>query len=120
MGQRFGVGSESFQLRIERQHPAMGVSTGYRNSEYLPRQDVRGAGTTTQVCCPARGHRLIDALCSPQSELDDRFATGGQANPRRLCCNERREVQQVEERRFQQLSLENRALYTEQRFLGKY
>ena len=85
----------------------------------LSGQHVQVDVAAADVGGPRGRDAAVDALGPPQAELDHLVALGGQADARGLGGDERLEVDEVQERRLEQLALEQRPLHADQRLVGE-
>src|SRR3954470_126119 len=98
----------------------MGMGPADGDPERLAREDVRRSGTAPHEGGAARGEPAVGALRPPEPEFDDRRVARGADDPRCLRRHERGEVDRVEDRRFDDLRLEQAALDAEQRLEWEY
>ena len=66
------------------------------NAEQLPRQNIRGRGSSPNERGPAGRKRAIDALGAASAKLQNRFTLGRQRDTRRFGGDQRLEVDDVE------------------------
>src|SRR5439155_20957132 len=110
---------ESLELRVEKHDPAMGVRSPHRYAEQLPRQHVGGAHTAADISRAARGAAAGDSLRPPQPEFDHRIALSRLADASSLGGDQALEIDEVEKRRLQELTLEDRSFHPDQRLVGE-
>src|SRR5437667_3226424 len=115
----FGVSAEGFPLVIKRHHPTVGMGPPHWNAIELRGENIRCGSATADVSGTAGCQRTVHALCPTQSEFQHRLATRRQTNPGGLRRDKRLEVDKVQQRRLQQLTLQNGSLNPQQRFLWK-
>src|SRR5258707_9014796 len=89
-------------------------------SENLSCQNIGGSCATSNVggarCC----QRAIWTVGPSQSKLKNRCSLRGETNARGLGSDQCLEVDDVEQRRLQELALEQRSTNAHQRFVRKY
>jgi hypothetical protein len=119
VGQRPRVGLERLALVFERHHPAVRVRAADRDAEALPGEHIRGRGAAADVRRPRGRQSPIRPLRAPQPELDHRIVAGGQADARGLGGDERGKAGVHQERRLDQLRLQQGAAHAQQRLVGK-
>src|SRR5436189_5684962 len=95
----------------------MGAARG--DTVELRGENIRCGSATADVRGAAGGQRAVHASCPTQSEFQHRLATRRQANPGGLRRDKPLEVDWVQQRRLEQLTLEDRSLNPQQRFLRK-
>ncbi len=96
----------------------MRVGAAHGNPEELAGEHVAGRRAATDKGGPRGGEGAVDPLCPPQAELKDRVGVGRFADPSRLGGDQGLEVDQVEQRRFQQLRFEDRSGNPQERLMG--
>ena len=121
VGHRLGVRRERLGSSSKRHDPAVGVGAPHRDAEQLAGEHVRGRRAAADVG-GARSRRAPPSIpCarrSPNSSTGSPF--GGEADARRLGGDQGLEVDQVEQRRLQELSLEERAADPQQRLVREH
>src|SRR5207249_75148 len=89
------------------------------DAELLSCLQIRCAGAAADVsgtgCCQS----TIDSLRSAETKLDHRIVFGSQADARRLSRDKALEVENIEERRFEELTFNDRTNNPNQRFVRK-
>ena len=119
VGHRRGVGFECVDLGWKRHDPTVRVSSLDRNSKPLARQQVRGRRTATDVSGATGGNTTIDTLGSSQPEFQHCIIAGCLTDAGGSCCNQRLEVDNVQQHRLDNLALNNRASDSQQRLVWK-
>ena len=118
---RARIGFECLELGVERHYPAMRVGAAHRDVEEPTGEHVRRGAAAADVGGTACGERAVDALGTPESELDHLVPApaGRVADARRLGRDEGLEVDHVEQGGLDDLALENRPDHPHQRLEGK-
>ena len=119
VGQRVGVGRERRRLVLEGHDPTVRVGPAHRDAVAHPRQDVGRGPDPAHEGGPGRGQRPVGTLRAAQPELQHLVAVRRQTHARRLRGHEALEVEQVEQVRFQKLSLPERPAHAQDRLAGK-
>ncbi len=119
VGHRLGIGVEGFLLRLKRHHPAVGMGALDRDAVAHAGEDIRSGGASANVSGPGGRHGAVDALSAAQAEFENRFRRGGVANSCRLGRDQGLEIDDIEQRRFQDLALDDGAGHPYQRFVGE-
>ena len=113
------VGGEGFGLVRKGHHPAVGVGTTHGDAVVAPRPDVRRGVAAPNVSRPAGRQPTVDALRAPQPEFQHRILPGGGLDAGGLRGDEGAEVDDGQQRRLQQLRLDQRCLDAQQRHVRK-
>ena len=111
---------ERFHLAREGHHPAVRVRALHRDSEHPAGENVGGGAAAADVGGPARGEGAVDALGAAQAELHHRIALGRDTDAGRLGRDQGLEVDDVEQRRLDELGGDDRSAHAHQGRRGKH
>ena len=95
----------------------MRVRAGDRNAESFSGEDVRGAGAAAEVGGAGGGEGAVGSLRATKAELEHVAAARGVHDARGFRRDERGEIQRVEQRRFDELRLKERAAHAHERLV---
>src|SRR5215469_5524468 len=108
-----------FGFGFEEHDPAMRLRAAHRNSKSLAGLQIRGPCTASDESCTGRAQTAVNTLGATQAKFDYRITLGGEANARCFRRDEALEIQNREQSRFQQLTLDDGATNTNQRLIWK-
>ena len=120
VGLRPRPGLEGLELRREGHDPAVGVRAPHRQAEEASREHVRGRGDAAHVGRARGAEAAVGALRPPQAEVDHLVAPRGEADPGGLGRDQRLEVDEVEERRLDELRVEDRPPHADEGLVGEH
>ena len=115
--QGLGISREGLEFGVEGHDPTVGVRAGDGEAMDFGGEDAGSAGAAADKGCAAGGQSAVNALRAAQAKLDDGVAAGGQADAGGFGGDERLEVEEVEQRGFEELRLKNGALDAQERFV---
>src|SRR5687768_13320600 len=110
---------ERAHLVIERHHPAVRVGPAYRDAVANTGQYVRRGVHAADVSGTRSRKGTVRSLGAAQTELENLTAVGGQTDTGRLRGDETLEVDDVQQCRLDQLSLQQRTANAQQRLVLK-
>ena len=97
----------------------MRMRSTHGNAEAFPGKHVRSGRTAADERRATRHHRAIRSLRPAQAKLQHRIALRRMADPRRFGGDERLEVDHIQQRRLEQLTLQNRPANSHERLMRK-
>ena len=92
----------------------------HRQAEEAPGEHVRGRRDAAHVGRARGAEAAVGALRPPQAEVDHLVAPRGEADPRGLGRDQRLEVDEVEERRLDELRVEDRPPHADEGLVGEH
>ena len=100
-------------------HQGMGMGSKYWNIKEFSCTNVTSPASTSNNGCTGSPNSRIHFLCSTSPELHQRFVFDHRLDPSCFCGNQGLEVDNIEEGRFDQLTLGKWSFYLNNRLIGK-
>ena len=113
------IGLEGFIIIAIDLHQGMGMGPKDRDVKEFSCTYVTGPASASNNCCTGSPNSCIHFLRSTSSELHQRFVFDHRLNPSCFCSNQSLEIDNIEEGRFDQLTLSKRSFYLNNRLIGK-
>ena len=113
------IGLEGFIIIAIDLHQGMGMGPKDRDVKEFSCTYVTGPASASNNSCTGSPNSRIHFVRSTSSELHQRFVFDHSLDPSGFCGNQGLEIDNIEEGRFNQLTLGKRSFYLDNRLIGK-
>ena len=113
------IGLKGFIIIAINLHQGMGMGPKDRNIKEFSCTNVTGPASASNNGCTGSPNSRIHFVCSTSPELHQRFVLNHRLDPSCFGGNQGLEIDNIEEGRFDQLTLSKRSFYLDNRLIGK-